>query len=454
MRKPTRISIIIVSTVLLLVGSVWGAIEYSVHLTVYPYDELIRIKTIVPQDSKKAFSRFMAILDKIEDNEHPPKHYSFYEEYIVNYLEVIAINECKDSVASEIDFLHRLWKSDNEQVRKMVQPYIIYERVRNTRSIKDIRNGAVEFMKILGENAQFENKSERFGLLICNIMDSLNPNDTIRDILLNKIKLNLVKTNYKQEKKQIWQQYMLTYCYYLDCKALESKSENSDTLKSLLTKITNTLPVKTYSKFQYEELIMGQPIKGLALEQANYYLKLENKEKAYQVLTDLIAKNPFMYYDVYMNFYENNEDKKLSNNGWLDCFAKFMPSVSNVRFTSLEGDVLDLSQKRDKWVLVDFWGTWCAPCVKQLPEIQSFYDRNKNVIDVFTISKGTENIESFLTRNNYTFPVASVEEIEGFDIRRFPTKILISPTGNYIKIPNNNDWVGYIARITGLKVNK
>jgi len=43
--------------------------------------------------------------------------------------------------------------------------------------------------------------------------------------------------------------------------------------------------------------------------------------------------------------------------------------------TELNGDTFDLSQKRGKVVLVTYWATWCAPCKKEMPILDSFYRR-------------------------------------------------------------------------------
>ena len=43
------------------------------------------------------------------------------------------------------------------------------------------------------------------------------------------------------------------------------------------------------------------------------------------------------------------------------------------RFTGLDGAELDVARWRGRPLLVNFWATWCPPCVKELPEINQFY---------------------------------------------------------------------------------
>lgn len=448
MKKTNKILIIVFSIFLLLGGILWGGFEYLKYSSKYPFIEFSKIKKLIPHDSENAASRYFELLQKIEKKKSLQSIKSKQVDYIVNYVEVLAISECKDSIESETDFLNRLWENGNAETKEMVKPFIYYQKVINANSILETKSAAKEFIDILQKSAQFENKAERFGLLICNALDSICPNDSIRNILFNRVKSNLLETKFKEENKQVWQQFMLSYCYYLEYKNYQSKNNDSDTLQYLASEITDNLPIKFYANFEFEERAMGISNIQLAFEHVNYHLKSGHKQEAFQVLSNLTIKNPFLYFDYYCSIYEQIEGKKFSDKAWFASLAKFMPTVPSVQYSSLDGNILDLSQKRKKWLLLDFWGTWCPPCVKQLPEIQSFYENNKNIIDVFTISKGSKNIETFLADNNYTFPVADIMEIEGFEINSFPTKLLISPNGNYIKVPHTNEWVDFVKKVS------
>jgi cytochrome c biogenesis protein CcmG/thiol:disulfide interchange protein DsbE len=82
--------------------------------------------------------------------------------------------------------------------------------------------------------------------------------------------------------------------------------------------------------------------------------------------------------------------------------------------TELNGDTFDLSQKHGKVVLVHYWATWCAPCKKEMPILDSFYRRyRERGLEVIGISADRpQDFEKMRKMSNaLAYPTATLDRI-------------------------------------------
>jgi cytochrome c-type biogenesis protein len=152
---------------------------------------------------------------------------------------------------------------------------------------------------------------------------------------------------------------------------------------------------------------------------------------------------------------DNTEDiinKEDTNNDQADHEDKapqedVFPAI-DFSLTDQYGNIHTLSDYKGKVVFLNFWATWCPPCVREMPDIEKIYkeygENNEDVIILGVANPSSsaypnnadeskEDIIAFLDDNNYSFPVVFDETgdlLREYYINAFPTTFLIDKNGN------------------------
>ncbi|MEO7014306.1 MAG: TlpA disulfide reductase family protein [Dokdonella sp.] len=110
-----------------------------------------------------------------------------------------------------------------------------------------------------------------------------------------------------------------------------------------------------------------------------------------------------------------------------------------LKIDTLDGKHWDLAAHRGHWVVINYWATWCAPCIAEMPELSAFIKSRPDVDGIGLAFEDTERQEilDFLEKNPVDYPIAQVEvdaPPADFDIPRgLPTTYLIAPDGSVAK---------------------
>ena len=129
--------------------------------------------------------------------------------------------------------------------------------------------------------------------------------------------------------------------------------------------------------------------------------------------------------------------------------------VGTADFTTFDGDTLTLSQWQGKWVLLNFWATWCAPCRKEMPMLselqEAFGGDDFEVLTIATTRNPPQAMRRFFDEIGVTnLPLhrdpgsALAREMA---VLGLPVTVLIDPDGNEVaRLRGDADWSSDAAR--------
>ncbi|KGM21721.1 TlpA family protein disulfide reductase [Stenotrophomonas maltophilia] len=85
-----------------------------------------------------------------------------------------------------------------------------------------------------------------------------------------------------------------------------------------------------------------------------------------------------------------------------------------LKMKAVDGSDYDLAAHRGKWVIVNFWATWCAPCRKEMPELSALHAMRSNIEVVGLAYEDIEvpEMQSFLTKHPVTYPIVIVDPFD------------------------------------------
>ncbi|WP_034744408.1 thiol-disulfide oxidoreductase ResA [Halalkalibacter wakoensis] len=153
------------------------------------------------------------------------------------------------------------------------------------------------------------------------------------------------------------------------------------------------------------------------------------KQKRLMMRTSILAIIAIaLAYTLYSNFIA---DRSVAKAGDLSI---------NFVLNDLEGERIELEDYKGKGVFLNFWGTYCPPCVKEMPIMEELYAEYKDQgVEIIAVnaSEPKLTVERFVDRLGLTFPIVIDQGnnvIDAYGIRPLPTTILVDEHGVIVRV--------------------
>ncbi len=114
------------------------------------------------------------------------------------------------------------------------------------------------------------------------------------------------------------------------------------------------------------------------------------------------------------------------------------PAIADVEFVDVEGQRISLSALKGKVVFINFWATWCPPCIAEMPSIHKFYEKfknNPNVVFLMVDVDGNFNkSEKFMQRRKFDLKVWNAASAipETYLGNSIPTTVILNKRGELV----------------------
>lgn len=133
---------------------------------------------------------------------------------------------------------------------------------------------------------------------------------------------------------------------------------------------------------------------------------------------------------------------------------------SDVLFRDKSGKTVNLKDLKGKVVFINFWATWCPPCVGEMPSINQLYEKNKdnkNIVFLMVDMDGNlDKSQKFMSKNNYSLsvviPASNIPT--SFVDQSIPTTVLLNKKGEIIfkheggADYTNKEFQDYLVKLT------
>ncbi|SFN03584.1 Thiol-disulfide isomerase or thioredoxin [Chryseobacterium oleae] len=107
----------------------------------------------------------------------------------------------------------------------------------------------------------------------------------------------------------------------------------------------------------------------------------------------------------------------------------------NLQLTNLDGTPADLTKFSDKHILMNFWATWCKPCLEEMPLLQKTYNDNEvkdQYVFILVADHDLPTIEKFKHEKGYNFVFVKANQDLMSKVGALPTTFILDKSQNII----------------------
>lgn len=368
------------------------------------------------------------------------------------------------------NLLIKLMEDSSEVLTQTTNTLFLYSKIEDAAGDNTKLAGLTEqFIKEeLSDPDIYSNRAGRYGLMIygkINAIPELKPlSEKLFRIVYNHLEKGQIPTletpdRFKSEERA-WFRYLFAYSNYIQSGKETDFSKKKDYLKKAFDYSPDLADNNRMAAFFYDMHLILEKEKRSFREDYLAFLTdhAADQNDVLSTLLQITLQLP-EYKDKLKTAYvkaKGNEEGFAKY--WMENVNQNAKAAPPISLSMLDKSKFSSVAGKGKWLLVDFWGTWCGPCRAEHPDMQKFYDStiktNSDKIDFLTIAcrDTEEKVTNYMSEKKFSFPVAmSDNQIEKtYKVGGYPTKLLVTPEGKYLIVPFGLDWISFVKHYTDL----
>ncbi|SES77948.1 Peroxiredoxin [Oceanobacillus limi] len=126
-----------------------------------------------------------------------------------------------------------------------------------------------------------------------------------------------------------------------------------------------------------------------------------------------------LVYNLFQSSTKTTEEENFSADATIDGGVISSPGASGLEvgqtapdfeLRTMDGEIVKLSDYLGKKVILNFWASWCGPCKKEMPEMQTYYNEHKDEVEILAVNvtdseTNEKKVEDFIQKHNYSYPI-------------------------------------------------
>lgn len=109
-------------------------------------------------------------------------------------------------------------------------------------------------------------------------------------------------------------------------------------------------------------------------------------------------------------------------------------TIEKVKLADLKSNSFSLKQYAGKTIFLNFWATWCQPCIAEMPTIEKMQNilNKEEIVFLIASSEAIEEIDAFRKAHDFSFNYCQIQNSEELGLQVLPTTYIFNPEGNLV----------------------